>query len=208
MENTHYVRCETCGETFQHEYQLENHIRRRHKTQIKCDTCGKIFRSEGALEIHKESHKKPEFKCDRKFCTAEFFTETELLTHTFEHEEKGNFSQKFTLKFSPKIYSKISEKKEQMEKEQLERESTYECKKCDRKFRTEKSYKMHMQEHSDADDNRKECPKCFRMFMTDDSLTVHIESAHPDFDYNGYLLKVSKDKVNYRTSHIRIFKTK
>ena len=30
--------------------------------------------------------------------------------------------------------------------------------------------------------------------MTDDSLTVHIESAHPDFDYNGYLVKVSKDK--------------
>ena len=51
-----------------------------------------------------------------------------------------------------------------------------------------------MQEHSDADDNRKECPKCFRIFMTDDSLTVHIESAHPDFDYNGYLVKVSKDK--------------
>ena len=95
--------------------------------------------------------------------------------------------------FSPKI----SEKKEQMEKEQLERESTYECKKCDRKFRTEKSYNMHMQEHSDADDNRKECPKCFRMFMTEDSLTVHIESAHPDFDYNQYLLKLSKDKVNY-----------
>ena len=54
-----------------------------------------------------------------------------------------------------------------------------------------------MQEHSDADDNRKECPKCFRMFMTEDSLTVHIESAHPDFDYNQYLLKVSKDKVKY-----------
>ena len=94
MENTHYVRCEICGETFQHEYQWENHIRRRHKTQIKCGTCGKIFRSEGALEIHKESHKKPEFKCDPKFCTAEFFTETELLTHTFEHEEKGNFFPK------------------------------------------------------------------------------------------------------------------
>ena len=104
MENTHYVRCEICGETFQHEYQWENHIRRRHKTQIKCGTCGKIFRSEGALEIHKESHKKPEFKCDPKFCTAEFFTETELLTHTFEHEEKGtffskNFPEKFTQKF-------------------------------------------------------------------------------------------------------------
>ena len=28
----------------------------------------------------------------------------------------------------------------------------------------------------------------------DDSLTVHIEAAHPDFDYNGYLVKVSKDK--------------
>lgn len=83
-----------------------------------------------------------------------------------------------------------------MEKEQLERESSFECKKCARKFRTEKSYKMHMQDCY-ADDDKKECPKCFRQFMTEDSLTVHIESAHPDFDYNQHLLKVSKDKVNY-----------
>ena len=110
MENTHYVRCESCGETFQHEYQLENHIRRRHKTQIKCDTCGKIFRSEGALEIHKESHKKPEFKCDRKFCTAEFFTETELLTHTFEHEEKGNLPKSQILSNSHPKFQKRKNK--------------------------------------------------------------------------------------------------
>ena len=117
MENTHYVRCEICGETFQHEYQWENHIRRRHKTQIKCGTCGKIFRSEGALEIHKESHKKPEFKCDRKFCTAEFFTETELLTHSFDHEEKGKIlPRKVDPKFARKIDPKFQKRKNRWKK--------------------------------------------------------------------------------------------
>ena len=87
-----------------------------------------------------------------------------MARHKFEHEDKR--------------------RREQMAREAEERENQFECKKCTRKFRTEKSYKMHMQEHEDADDNRKECPKCFRQFMSEASLEVHIDTAHPDFDFN------------------------
>ena len=66
-----------------------------------------IFRSEGTLLIHKESHKKPEFKCDE--CSKDFFTETDLANHKFEHEDKR--------------------RRELMAKEAEERENKFECKK-------------------------------------------------------------------------------
>lgn len=49
--------CGVCGETFQNEDQLAEHIKEAHNAvntgaDFKCSECGETFSDEGALEAH------------------------------------------------------------------------------------------------------------------------------------------------------------
>ena len=198
----HGLKCSLCGIKVQTRYNLERHIKRRHKEKTySCDTCSKKFVDQCEIEKHKEVHK-VNFKCDVKGCCRTFSREANYLLHKEKHETKKsvhvctvcgkmcpNMSKlNYHMKYHAKDRllkcpdcGKAFKTKDVLSKHQRIHNATrhYYCDICGKGFDQSGSMQRHMLVHTDLKPHK--CNICGREYRSISSFKTHkLRTNHYD----------------------------
>ncbi|KAJ8682903.1 hypothetical protein QAD02_018695 [Eretmocerus hayati] len=191
--------CATCGEKFQHEYNLIQHCKSHHFKSIKkfsCSRCPRKFKYKSRLDHHSRTfHSTGEFhSCPD--CNAHFKTSRILQQHLI-HKHSGINAKVKCLECDLQVSvhnlrkhvdsHKVQEKKvpvlchqcnQEFATQELlkyhEKKCHIKCESCDSTFTSRFIYKNHrMITHGD-EENKYSCPHCPKVFISQSKRTRHL----------------------------------
>ncbi|XP_074652076.1 uncharacterized protein LOC141906691 [Tubulanus polymorphus] len=153
--------CEYCGKHFKYFSKLMEHIRSHTKQKpYKCSICGRTYTYKGDLTVHIRQHSssKP-FVCE---CGRAFASKKYLSVHQSQARIKGRHA-------IPK-------------EGELRSDVSYDCKLCDKRFRFQSSFDLHLQLHQTSDEDIKqetdgelyECQACNTCFRDHSLFVEHV----------------------------------
>ena len=81
--------CQLCQKSFTSHAYLASHIRKAHEKRFRCEECGKCYGGSSYLREHIEAvHRKTKnFIC--QYCSASFYSKTQLTNHCMRNHSEG-----------------------------------------------------------------------------------------------------------------------
>ncbi|XP_059615911.1 zinc finger protein 225-like [Phlebotomus argentipes] len=182
---------------------------------FKCNECGQTFKMRSSILSHIEKHNKSKkYQC--QYCKRRFYKASIRKAHIYR------FHLKRTLEFKcpqcPNEYSKSSQLKAHI-KEAHKEDTTFQCDRCGKNFKSCSILTSHMKIHSDkvscaqcgkelknlrtlerhmeihSGQKNYICPVCQRSFTCNFSVKNHVRKIHPD---DVHLLPPDGTVVNRR----------
>ena len=180
-ERTHFEResiheCKICGKKYKNQISLKNH-ENRHSGQISCDKCDKRFTDSNGLKYHKKAR------------------------HSDTNEKKfkcRNCEKSFRLSIQLDCHVK------RMHDAHFERESLYECKLCEKKYKDLQSLRFHENRHTGEKPNS--CDKCHKKFTQPTGLKTHKRLMHSDSKEKSFKCKKCEKTfkhLSYLKDHVK-----
>ena len=151
IESKHFgvkYKCNQCEKEFTLKNNLQKHVKELHqglKRRLPCNKCDKIFSSTSHLKDHIQAkHENLKYYCDQ--CAYQSLYKSDLRKHIMAEHEGVTFNCNqcdFKASFREKLRKHIN--MNHGESTPTHKRLAYECEKCDREFKVEGIFKIHMQ---------------------------------------------------------------
>nr|CAD7266560.1 unnamed protein product [Timema shepardi] len=201
--NSDDKRCKYCGVIIPQLEELAIHLTQHYKEKpFLCNVCGAIFKLKTQLTVHTFTHTRETiFTCD--ICKSGFYTKGHLrchmLTHTGERPYEcptcgARFNQSSHLKRHVHVHDSNRPKK------RAPRAKKYFCEKCDAKFTTVASSKLHML-YAHEGLVKYSCSHCSAEFYHKANLNSHLRTHTGERPFRCTVCDVSFKQSSHLLRH-------
>lgn len=150
--------CETCGESFKFQYELDRHKQKHNKKTFQCEVCYRTYQRKDSLKLH-QSYEHPELGTDRPFqcdICAKFFKKEEHLNCHKDYVHNGNTKQLLV----------------------WDDDRPYQCNLCTATFKRKDHLKTHKNNVHIMASKLHRCETCGKAFANSKRLEDHIKAIH------------------------------
>ncbi|EAT47284.1 AAEL001594-PA [Aedes aegypti] len=167
-----YSRCLRCNELYFTTFDLESHLKEKHKTTLPCDICLRLFEDEKSLNRHRVYHVGVNpFTCD--VCNKQCKNSSHLHFHRRSHftADLG-----YGCPHCQRRFSSSGNRQKHIARVHTQ-DKRYKCSNCQDSFVYSRQLKIHLQQ-CPVKRGTHSCPDCNIPFATNQQLAKHRESSH------------------------------